>query len=115
MCHESLREYGRSRLLGADGPGILGNLGYLHARCGQPSEARKLLDQLSSRRPPPEVDIARIYAGLGENDRAFVHLQRAADLRYSQLVFLRGSTAMRELRSDPRFDRLLFETMGLPR
>jgi TolB-like protein/Flp pilus assembly protein TadD len=115
MCTESLREYGRSRLLGADAPGILGNLGYVHARCGERNEARKLLEQLSNRTPPPEVDIARIYAGLGDKDRAFLHLQRAADLRYSQLVFLRGSTAMRELRSDPRFDRLLFETMGLPR
>ena len=115
MCDESLREYVRARQLGADSPNILGNLGYLQARCGHREEALKLLDQLSSRTPPPEVDLARVYAGLGDKDRAFLHLQKAADLRYSQLVFLRGAAAFRELRSDPRFERLLFETMRLPR
>jgi serine/threonine-protein kinase len=115
MCNEALRAYERSRLLGVDSPYILGNLGYVHGRCGDRAAALRLLGQLSDRKPPPLVDIAKIHAGLGDKDRAFESLARAVDQRYSQLVFLRGSVFMGELRSDPRFDRLLFETLGLPR
>jgi Flp pilus assembly protein TadD len=115
MCREALEAFGRSKVLGMDAPYVLGHLGYLHARCGDRTEALTLLRQLSDRRPPPEVDVARIHAGLGDNDRAFACLDKAAAGRYSQLVFLRGAVALGDLRSDPRFDRLLFETMDLPR
>ena len=114
LCKEALAQFDRSRVLGIDVPYVLGHLGYLHARCGDRGEALKLLRQLEQRRPPPEVDVARIHAGLGHNDQAFACLDRAAAGRYSQLVFLRGAVALGELRSDPRFDWLLFETMGLP-
>ncbi len=115
MCAEALREFGRARTLGGDAPYIVGHLGYAQALCGNRAEAKKLLRQLLDRRPLPESDAARIFAGLGDKNAAFACLRRAAAQRDSTLVFLRGDHAYGALPSDPRFKAFLFGTLGLPR
>ncbi|HEX8457050.1 MAG TPA: tetratricopeptide repeat protein [Pyrinomonadaceae bacterium] len=55
----------------------------------------------------PPHDLAMIYAGLRENDKAFEWLQRAYQERYSLLVFLELDPRFDNLRVDPRFNDLL--------
>ncbi len=57
-------------------------LGYLLARGGRRDEARRLLSALrdrSSRINGGAFEVATVYAGLGENDQAFMWLDRAVD------------------------------------
>ena len=51
--------------------------------------------------------IASIYAGLGEKDAAFEWLNKAAELRFGPLIYLKVNPIWDNLRSDPRFQVLL--------
>lgn len=115
MCVEALREFDRTRILAGEAPYVLGLLGYAHSLCGDREVAKKLLRQLLDRRPVPETDAARIFAGLGDNNAAFACLRIAAAQRDSSLVFLRGDHAYGALWMDPRFEAFLIRTFGLPR
>jgi eukaryotic-like serine/threonine-protein kinase len=50
---------------------------------------------------------ARLYARLGDNDRALEWLQKAYDKHSDYLVYLRVDPMFDELRSDPRFAELM--------
>jgi len=65
------------------------------------------LEELSKRRYVPPYNIALIYTGLGENDRAFEWLQKAYEERSSRLVWLKVVPEVDSLRADPRFQDLL--------
>lgn len=85
-------------------------LGHAYAAAGQESAAREILDKLLARSKTEYVsayEIAAIYAGLGDRDRAFDWLQKAYEERSSFLVYCRIDPRMRSLRSDPRFQDLL--------
>ena len=58
-------------------------------------------------------DIARIYAKLGEKDKAFRWLEKAYEERKTDLVWLKISPEWDNLRSDPRFADLVWR-VGLP-
>jgi tetratricopeptide (TPR) repeat protein len=55
----------------------------------------------------PPHDMAMIYSGLRENDRAFEWLKKAYQERYSLLVFLELDPRFDHLRADPRYNDLL--------
>ena len=55
---------------------------------------------------------AQIYLGLGEQDRALDLLEQAADVRATELVWLRVRPIYEPLRGNPRFDAIL-STVGL--
>ncbi|MCO6510675.1 MAG: protein kinase [Aridibacter famidurans] len=91
--------------------------GYVLARAGKRDEARKILDSLIERYRSSSSqgrNIARIYSGLEENDKAFEWLERDLDARSAFLPYIRWSPPFEQLRTDPRFERLL-ERMGMPR
>jgi hypothetical protein len=56
--------------------------------------------------------VAACYALLGEQDQAFVWLNKEYEVR-SGLVFLKADPVWDKLRSDPRFEDLL-RRIGLP-
>lgn len=90
--------------------------GFVLARAGKADEARKLLDSLIERYQASSSqgrNIARIYAGLGDSDKAFEWLEKDFRSRSAFLPYIRWSPPFEQLRTDPRFDRLL-ERMGLP-
>jgi hypothetical protein len=79
---------------------------------GRRAEAQKVLDQLTARAKQkyvPAYFSARIYAGLGQKDKAFEWLEKAFDDRSIGMSF--GTIAVDPvfdpLRSDPRFHDLL--------
>jgi TolB-like protein/Tfp pilus assembly protein PilF len=85
-------------------------LGHAYASAGKTREAREVLDRLLARSKKEYVspyEIAAIYAGLGDRDRAFEWLQKAYEERASFLVHFRMDPRIRSLQSDPRFQDLL--------
>ena len=61
----------------------------------------------------PPLNIAFIFANLGDNDKAFYWLNRAFDERESRLGNMKSSPNFDPLRSDPRFAELM-KRVGLP-
>ena len=112
---EALREFQAAiKWAGADSiPVYLAALGHAHAVAGQPDQAQRLIEVLKSRPYVSPVDIATIYSGLGEPDRAFEWLERAVVGRAYGLVFVPTDPRFEPLRSDPRFT-VLVRKVGLP-
>jgi DNA-binding winged helix-turn-helix (wHTH) protein/TolB-like protein/tetratricopeptide (TPR) repeat protein len=91
-------------------------LGYMYAISRRTSEAYKALEELKERAKRTHVlpyDIAVIYVGLGEKDRAFEWLEKSFAERDEGLLYLRVDPALDSLRSDPRFADLL-RRVGFP-
>jgi TolB-like protein/Flp pilus assembly protein TadD len=89
---------------------VLGRLGRAMALAGRRDEARALAAQIEAapvRSGTPNTELAFIYAGLGEHDRAFAALDRALTAREGEMLFLGVAPAFDGLRVDPRFDALL--------
>jgi tetratricopeptide (TPR) repeat protein len=86
--------------------------GYVQARNGNPSEARKILQQLlveSRRQFVSPGRFAVLYTGLGDADNAFRYLEMAREQQESFLIFTRVHSIFDPIRSDPRFLTLLTE------
>jgi serine/threonine protein kinase/tetratricopeptide (TPR) repeat protein len=95
-------------------PRMRGLLGCAYAKAGKEAEARsELATLLSDGRFGAPLAIARIYATLGEKDKAFKWLHEACDERDSKVIWLKTDPALASLRSDPQFAEVLKE-MGLP-
>jgi TolB-like protein len=98
----------------------LGALAHAYARAGDREEALKLVDELK-RFSNPVTPFALIwaYAGLGDNDQAFMWLEKAFMERRDRMTWLNVDPLLDPLRADPRFDELVrrvgLPTKGLPR
>ena len=91
-------------------------LGHAYAIAGQRGEARRILAELEARARGEyisPVDIAMIYSGLGEQDRAFEWLERAFAGRAYGLVLLPSDPRFDLLRSDKRYAALM-RRVGFP-
>jgi tetratricopeptide (TPR) repeat protein len=60
------------------------------------------------------IELAIIYAALGENDQAFACLEKGYQRREGGLILLNVTPDFQSLRLDPRFDDLAVR-VGLPR
>ena len=86
-------------------------LAHAYSAAGKKTEAEKILQDLKRKAKQTSVSpytMATIYAGLGENDKAFEFLEKA----YSQKSLgipasLKSDLALDSLRPDPRFQRML--------
>lgn len=88
----------------------LSELGYTYALSGRQAEAIKLVKELegsSKHRYVSPLHIARIYAGLRENDRVFQWLHKGYEDRSDHLLILGVDPSFDDVRSDPRFTNLL--------
>jgi TolB-like protein/DNA-binding winged helix-turn-helix (wHTH) protein/Tfp pilus assembly protein PilF len=89
----------------------LSELGHAYAVAGRRSEALKIVEELEARRTKQRygspVRIARVYAGLGEKDRAFALLNQAYEDHSDHLLVLGVDPSFDHLRNDPRFVGLL--------
>jgi tetratricopeptide (TPR) repeat protein len=97
----AIEEYQRSGLTG-------GNLGHAYAVAGRTLEARHLLAALEARYASTSGgagEIAQVYVGLGEFDRAFEWLSRAVE--DGSVWTFKVAVVWDPLRSDPRFEHLV--------
>jgi hypothetical protein len=60
----------------------------------------------------PPYDIALIYTGLGENDKAFSWLEKAYEDHSTEMIYFKVDPMLAPLRSDPRY-QVLLRRMGL--
>lgn len=94
-----------------------GTLGYAHARCGDRNRAlaqlRQLEEEARAGRYISHYALALIHTGLGDRNRAFAELDRALEERAWPMFVIRSWPFFDDLRSDPRFDRIVAQ-VGFP-
>ena len=89
---------------------MIATLGLIQAQAGNPVEARRALQELHERANYRYVTAhfpAVIYTALQEYEQAFACFERAVEERCGYLVWLNTDPMFDNLRSDPRFHRLL--------
>jgi tetratricopeptide (TPR) repeat protein len=108
MYKEGIAEFENLLTISPGYPLGLSDLGYAYAVTGRRAEAQKVLDQLnelSKQKYVQAVLRARIYAGVGEKDKAFEWLEKGFEDR--TLPAIKVDPTFDPLRSDPRFADLL--------
>ncbi len=118
MYEEAIAELRKAVALSEGSLECLPDLGYNYARAGRTADALKVLDTLrreSAKRHVPSMFFARVYAGLGDEDRTFELMERAYEEHDVRLAWFLIDTdaSLEPLRSDPRF-RDLHRRMKLP-
>jgi len=109
MYPEAAAELGKAEELLKGNMILHGDLGHLYAVSGKRNEAQKILDELqksSKQQYDWPYQIALIYVGLGEKDRALEWLQKAYEARSDWLIYLKVEPRLDSLHSDPRFERV---------
>jgi serine/threonine protein kinase/Tfp pilus assembly protein PilF len=119
---EAVATFQKSLSLG-DNQMALAKLGCAYGLAGRPDEALKILDQLfemRERQYAAPFNIARVYAGLGDNDNAFEWMEKAVEERDADLVFLKryveagaGVYLGENFSTDSRYEDIL-RRVGLP-
>jgi serine/threonine protein kinase/Flp pilus assembly protein TadD len=95
---------------------VLAALGHAYAVAGKKKQAEEVLAKLKNMAERGYVsafDMAIIYTGMGEKEKAFDWLQKAFEERSSFLIYSRWEPRLDPLRSDPRFQDLV-RRIGLP-
>jgi adenylate cyclase len=85
-------------------------LGHAYATSGKQGEAQKILGELSEMSKQAYVspyDLAILYVGFGDKDRAFEQLNKAYEDRAGWIIYLKVEPIFDPLRSDPRFAELV--------
>lgn len=103
-----------ARLSGS--PSHLAMLGYVYAKAGNRSKAKKVIERLmeqSKQRYVCSFDMASIYAGLGDLDQSLQWLEKAYNERSDCLPWAGVDLRLDPLRGNPRFQDLL-RRIGLP-
>jgi len=113
---EAIAEGEKSVMLSGGSPLMRAALAQTLAIAGQREKAMQILDdltKLAQQRYVASYFLAGIYAGLGEDERAFEHLEKSYEEHSHWLIYLHIDPGMDALRSDPRFQDLL-RRIGLP-
>ena len=111
MYAQAIAELEKAEPFWAGTSRVRGPLGRVYGLAGRRADALKVLQELIRDRAGPTYiaadDIAAVYVGLGETNRAFEWLQHACEERATALVNLKVEPAFDGLRSDRRFADLL--------
>jgi tetratricopeptide (TPR) repeat protein len=106
----AIASFQRAAELTERGTNVLASLGHAYAVSGKPDEARKILQELAARakqRYVPSYQVALVYAGLGDEGKAFEFLEKAFDERSTLLTYLKMDPRFDSLRTDPRFHAVM--------
>jgi TolB-like protein/DNA-binding winged helix-turn-helix (wHTH) protein/Tfp pilus assembly protein PilF len=110
-AQQAIPEYQKATELGWDLQAASISLAHAYAGLGKKAEAEKILRNLereSKRSATSPYTMATIYAGLGENDKAFAFLEKAYSEKSPYLVSsLKSDFLLDGLRPDPRFKTIL--------
>jgi eukaryotic-like serine/threonine-protein kinase len=96
-------------------PWPLAELGHAYALAGRKGDAENVLRELerwSKRSYVPAYNVAEVYIGLGDKDKALAMLEKAYADRSMALTFVTADQEFASLHSDPRF-RDLVRHIGL--
>jgi serine/threonine-protein kinase len=115
MYGEAIAEFQKALDVSRGNPFALGSLGHAQAVAGQRDKARRALSdvlELSKRRYVSPFDIAVIYTGLDDKERALEWLEKALNDRSLEMIFLKVDPRFDRLHAEPRFAGML-QRMGL--
>ncbi len=111
----SIEVYEKAAVLSGRLAEILGGLGHAYGIAGYDNEARKVLNEMNdyaSMIHIPPVQIAFVYAGLGDVDNTFKMLEKAFYDKSWELIFIRTEPWLQHLHDDSRLvninDRMKF-------
>jgi len=110
MHEEAIKEFQRAIAIGGKTSGVLALLGRTYATSGKLGEAQKILAELNEMSRQAYVspyDLAILYVGLGDKDRAIEQLNKAYEDRAGWIIYLKVEPLFDPLRSDPRFAELV--------
>jgi TolB-like protein/DNA-binding winged helix-turn-helix (wHTH) protein/Tfp pilus assembly protein PilF len=114
MDKEGMADFEKAVAIAPGDPQALTGLGYGYGVTGRRAEAQRVLDklnQLSKQKYVSSVWMAKIYAGLGEKDKAFEWMEKAyEDRSIVSFGLIKTNPMFDPLRSDPRFADLLRRT-----
>jgi serine/threonine protein kinase/Tfp pilus assembly protein PilF len=102
---------------GDDDTESLAALGHSYAVAGDRSAAEMIINELRARSTKRFISpyyIAKIFAGLGENDSAFEWLEKSFLEREEWMTYLVVNPVMDALRGDPRFVNLMIRIGLIP-
>jgi tetratricopeptide (TPR) repeat protein len=108
--HEALIEYNKALEIAGDTPQVRAHIAHVMAVSGKKTEALAALAELqerAKRQYVPPYDIALIYVGLGEIDKAFAWLEKAYNDHSTEMIYFKVDPLLTPLRSDPRYQDLL--------
>jgi len=94
----------------------IATLGHAYGVAGQRSEALKIIAELQERARQKYVSpyfLALVYAGLGDKDQAFAHLEETYQERHPYLILIKAEPVFDVLHSDRRFADLV-RRIGVP-
>jgi TolB-like protein/Tfp pilus assembly protein PilF len=117
MYEQAIPMFQKAISLEGDNTFALSGLGYTYARWGRKKEALAALERMMKFTKQKYVsanEVATIYVGLDEVDKAFVWLERGYAEHDDFLAFLKVHPPFDSIRSDPRFVDLM-RRVGLPR
>jgi tetratricopeptide (TPR) repeat protein len=110
MHNEAIEQYRKTINLVGRTSGALSSLGHVYAESGRRDEAIKILNELLERSKSEYIspyDVAIIYVGLGDRERAFEQLEKAYNDRAGWMIHLNVEPVFDPIRSDPRFTELV--------
>jgi eukaryotic-like serine/threonine-protein kinase len=110
MTDAAFAVYERERAFSGDTPMTRAKLAHVLAISGRREEARHIVEELVARRKQQWVtayEIAVVYAFLLDKDNAFLWLERAEKEHAVGYTYLRVDPRLDNLRSDPRYAKLL--------
>jgi TolB-like protein/DNA-binding winged helix-turn-helix (wHTH) protein/Tfp pilus assembly protein PilF len=113
---EAIAQYKKAMDESGNASYFLSGLGMVYALKGDQEQARKVLTELSQRAKQSYVspyELAGIYAGLGDKERALGTLDEAVKEHSSELVYLASAAEFDSLRDDPRF-KAMIARIGFP-
>jgi len=106
---EAIAEYRKAMETSDGSQGPTGALAHAYAAIGKKAESEKTLRDLErkSKATASPYTMATIYAGLGENDKAFELLEEAYSEKSLDVLLLKSDLVLDSLRPDPRFQSLV--------
>jgi eukaryotic-like serine/threonine-protein kinase len=110
MYEQAIEQFVKAREQSGGSAVVVAALGHAYALAGKRHEAEKIIEELldpSKPRRGSSYDIAIIYTGLGEKEKAFEWLEKAFNERDDFLAYLNADPRFDPLRTDLRFDNLL--------
>src|SRR5215813_4240098 len=116
MFSEAIAEFEKTREMAPSQTFAVAGLAHAYAAARKRIEALQVLNELqamSKRGYVSSFDIAIVYMGLREYQKAFEWLEKAYAERSGWLVYLNRDPRFDEVRSDARFQELV-RRVGLP-
>ena len=112
---EAIDHFQRALKFYGDSTNMLATFGHAAALANKKDVARKVLEQLldfSKKMYVSSYDIASIYCGLGDNDKALSWLEKALDEHAYLLIYLNVDPILDPLRDQKRFQVLVNKILG---